>query len=209
MGLDTILKAIQTAGESQIKGIDLDQKRKTTEVLAQAIKTSQKLEKREFDTQILKAREQEALILQDAGLKAARIKDQAVNNYLQQIWDQVEKNLAGIRLQKEYPEILKSLVKEVYFEFEQTIIKDKKLLFKCDPRDRSVLEKIFPELKIQPEISFTLNSWGGVILYNQSGSLKLDNTLEARLYQSRDILNRVFLKNLHLAAGQKKTPNTV
>ena len=114
MGLETILKAIQAAGELQIKSIDLDQKRKTTEILALAIKNSQKLEKEEFDIRILKAREQEALILQDAGLEAARIKDQAVNNYLQQIWDQVEKNLAGIRLQKEYPEILKSLVKEVF-----------------------------------------------------------------------------------------------
>ena len=199
MALDAILKVIQAAGEAQIKEIDLEQKRKTSDILSSAAETSQKLEKKEYEEQLQIGREQEALILQNAGLKAARIKDQAVEDFLQKIWGQVKISLETLRLQEEYPAVLQTLVSEVLSEFEQTHLKDKELIFDCDPRDQETLNKIFADLGFQPQTSFMLSTWGGVILRNRSGSLKIDNTLETRLGHSRDFLNRIFLKKLHLA----------
>ena len=187
MSLQAILEKIHASGEAQVQEIERDTQSQVGEVLARAQMEAHQIEEDACAAATAPADRERARILHRARLEALRV----VGNVREELVDaavtQTRERLAAIRSNSSYIEVLRELTQEALTELTSPG-REKKDWLVADPRDKKMLENILAEMDLELQVSYELNSWGGLVAKSEDGRVVAINTLETRLERAATFL---------------------
>lgn len=191
MSLQAILEAIYAAGEAEVCKIETQAQKEIEEILAQAEAEAQRLHKEGRSVVLARAAQERARIIYRARLKAMKIVGDVRQALVDAALEQTRERLAHIRADPIYPAVLRYLIQEALVALEGSLDAAGGASLEADPRDRSLLESILPDLDLVVSVSYERTSWGGVVVKSQDGRIVVVNTLEARLERATPYLRRL------------------
>lgn len=190
MSLDVILQAITLEGDELVRQVNLEASTEVDELLANARCEAKEIHKKFYNATIAPVAAERSRIIQHARLEALQIKGNQRESLIDLALEQVRNQLASIRAEMRYAQILKKLLREAFDELEETSeLKDTTRL-EIDRRDRVFVEKILSEMNFSPAIRETLECWGGVVASSADRKIVVINTVEARLERALPYLRR-------------------
>jgi len=198
--LSAILDAIRAVGEAQIQQIDSHCNLQIQEIMQQANVDVETSREQACTAALAPSFGERAKIIHQSRQRALQTIGNARESIVDAALDQTRGRLAGMRTDAAYPKVLRSLVEEAIAELERTLNEPRGYHLEADPRDRKLLERILSGKKITPNVSFTLEVWGGVIARSLDHRVVVINTLEARLERASPFLRRylaAFFENAH------------
>lgn len=190
MSLEAILEAIYAAGDSRVREIEKEAYVEAQRLISEAKIEGQRLQRAAKAKAISPAYRERAKKIQQARLKALQVVGQARESLVDEALILLRGRLSNIRNEYQYPTILYGLVIESLTELSGSLGKDGIIYLQADERDRTRLETIITNLEHEIEITYNLNSWGGVIAHDADCAVTVINTLEARLERSTPYLRR-------------------
>ena len=200
MSLSAILDAIRVAGETQIHQIESDCNLQIQEIMQQATLRVDTNKEQARAAALAPSFGERAKIIHQARQRALQTIGNVRELIVDAALDQTKGRLAGIRTDAAYPNVLRSLVEEAILELQQTLKEPLGYSLQADHRDQELLESILSDMKIKTRVSYTLESWGGLIAKSLDNRVIVINTLEARLERASPFLRRylaAFFENVH------------
>lgn len=201
MGLEVILEKIRASGDAQIQEIERNAQSQVNEILAQARMEGYQIEEDTSEFTSAPAAAERARILHRARLEALRIVGDVREDLVETAINRACERLTSVRNYPAYPAVLRTLTQEALTELALGRAGTAELL--ADPRDETLVKKIIDELKLNLQVSYELNCWGGLIIKSEDGRVVVINTLESRLEHATAFLRR------HLAALFEEEQSTV
>ena len=200
MSLSAILDAIRVAGETQIHQIESDCNLQIQEIMQQATLRVDTNKEQARAAALAPSFGERAKIIHQARQRALQTIGNVRELIVDAALDQTKGRLAGIRTDAAYPNVLRNLVEEAILELQQTLKEPLGYSLQADHRDQELLESILSDMKIKTRVSYTLESWGGLIAKSLDNRVIVINTLEARLERASPFLRRylaAFFENVH------------
>ena len=200
MSLSAILDAIRVAGETQIHQIESDCNLQIQEIMQQATLRVDTNKEQARAAALAPSFGERAKIIHQARQRALQTIGNVRELIVDAALDQTKGRLAGIRTDAAYPNVLRSLVEEAILELQQTLKEPLGYSLQADHRDQELLESILSDMKIKTRVSYTLESWGGLIAKSLDNRVIVINTLEARLERASPFLRRylaAFFEDVH------------
>jgi vacuolar-type H+-ATPase subunit E/Vma4 len=191
MGLKAILESIRTAGEAQVREIEIQAYNQSRVILADARLEAQQIEEQARDTAVAPAYRERARILQRARLEALRLTGNVRESLLDTVLDQTRGRLLGMRSDPTYPESLRRLTQQALAELEESQGEQVQPRLSADPRDQNCLESILDEMGLEPPVNYDIECRGGLIVKSHNSRIVVINTFEARLERATPALRRL------------------
>ncbi|MEW6402495.1 MAG: V-type ATP synthase subunit E family protein [Chloroflexota bacterium] len=192
MSLQAILEEIRASGDTQVHEIEKSTQSQVKEILAQARMEASQIEEDSRATASAPAIAERARILHRARLESLRIVGDVREDLVDTAIARARECLASIRGDSSYETVMRALTREALSELTSGGAGNAELL--ADPRDRTLLERIIADLRLNLPVSYELNCWGGLIAKSEDGRVVVINTFESRLERAASFLRR------HLAA---------
>lgn len=192
MSLQAILEEIFASGERQVVEIEKNAQTQIGEILAQAQMEADQINEdisRDVSTPAIAER---ARILHRARLESLRIVGGVREDLVDTAINRTRERLASFRTNHPYSMVLRSLIREALAELASGGTQNVQLL--VDHRDKTLLEEILDDLKLNLPVSYELNCWGGLIARSEDRRVVVTNTFESRLEHATSFLRS------HLAA---------
>jgi V/A-type H+/Na+-transporting ATPase subunit E len=190
MGLQAILEKIRDSGDVQLQEIEQGAQTQVNGILAQARAEAHQVEEDACAEASAPAIAERARILHRARLESLRIVGDVREDLVDTALSRARERLASLRADPSYPSALHALTDEALAE----LASGGQAQLLADPRDRSLLNNILDDLKLDLSVSYKLNCWGGLIAKSADGRVVVINTFESRLERATSFLRR------HLAA---------
>ncbi len=190
MSLQGILDAIRSSGEEQVREIEANGQAQVQQLLGQAGAEAERLREKSRLLASAPASEERLRILHQAKLEALQIVNDAREELVDEVLRQTKARLAGIRGDPSYPTLLRQLTVEAVTELSGSAEASGVIGVEADPRDRVLLERMLPELRVESLITYGLDCWGGVVCKSEDGRVVVVNTLEGRLDRAIPFLHR-------------------
>jgi vacuolar-type H+-ATPase subunit E/Vma4 len=204
VSLNGILKAIHDAGEAQIREVERRAQKQLDEVLSDIQARAEQAYEEALEAALSPAMGKRARILHHARLEALRIVGDVRESLVETALEQARGQLASMRLDARYPDVLRRLTEEAFEELGVSPEEIGRTRVEADRRDGELMEGILIDLGWDLLASYELDCWGGLIVRSEDGRVVIINSLEARLEQATPYLRR------HLAAfledGLYETP---
>jgi V/A-type H+-transporting ATPase subunit E len=190
VSLSAIIAAIQASGDSQVRKIETVFLTQRNEILAEAHSQAEQVKAEARSIAIEPAYRELARSHQRGRLQSLQIVGNARKEFVDTVFDQLQKRLAMEREQDHYPKILWQLVEEAIRELKKSLSNNEVIQIEADPRDREVMESIFSQMGLDFPVNYVLNSWGGLIAKSEDNRIVVINTLETRLERATTYLQR-------------------
>lgn len=188
MGLEAILTAIRTLGDSRVEEIKRQAQIQADELMASARMEAKGIEKQAYLTAVMPASKERARIVHHARLDALRfvgnLREQLVDTAMERACDRME----NIREDPVYPAVLRRLMREALSELQHSLEDIQNAVLNADPRDRPLMGEILSGLDIELKVNYGLNCWGGLLARSEDGRVVVINTLEERLERANSYL---------------------
>ena len=201
MGLQAILEAIATAGEIEANKIQEHAAIQAREILANAMYEGDQARQEACAATSAPANRERAKILHDARLEALQIIGNIREELTEIALKKIRQELKDVRARADYPHLLQQWIAEVLSDLTvidpiavESVLNGKEsncqVLIEADPRDRILIESIIEGFKLDPEIRYTLDCWGGIIARTTDDRIIAINTVESRLERALLSLRR-------------------
>ena len=190
MSLEAILEAIRLDGDAQVEAIERHASEQVNEILATAHSEAAEIREAAWNEAVAPASKERARVLHRARLESMRILGQRREQLVDASLEQTRAELAGLRAQRIYPDVLCRLLEEALRELAATIGETGYLRLEADPRDRDLMESMLRHMVLDTSVSYTLDSWGGVNAQSEDGRVAVANNLESRLERALPFLRR-------------------
>jgi V/A-type H+-transporting ATPase subunit E len=190
MSLLAILDAIRASGQAQVREIEEGARRQIQEMRANARLEGERIAEEASSAAIAPAIRERARILHRARLEALQITGNKREGLVDAALDRTRGHLEGLRTDAAYPEVLQRLTQETLDELGRSLEELGGAQLDVDPRDRQLMEGILSGMKLNLEVNYSLNCWGGLIAKSEDGRVVIINTLEARLDRATPYLRR-------------------
>ena len=184
MGIDIFLHEIENRKKSDIENLDkeLDEKRSETEIKKNtAIKELQERYSREAK---IKSEREHARIVEAGKLEAKKILFDAINKNLDSTFDVIKQELGNYTKTSEYKKVLKKMVETSKKKLDNTVI------VHCREEDHAVLKNM------GVTIGSSIQTLGGIVAENKSGTKELDLTFEELLSIHEDEIKNKILEKI-------------
>lgn len=190
MSLEAILEAISAAGDAQVGEIEARTRTQVYEILANARVEAEDIDEDGYNTAFAPAAKERARIIHRARLEAMHIEGEAREALVDMTLERTRGALAGLRTDRQYPEVLCQLLEEALAELSSSMEHEAKIHLEADRRDRVLLESLLRHLAVDLEVSYTQECWGGLIARSEDGRVVVDNLLETRLERAIPFLRQ-------------------
>jgi vacuolar-type H+-ATPase subunit E/Vma4 len=190
MSLEAILEAIRGAGDAQVGEIEARTRTQVYEILANARVESEEVEEEAYNTAIAPAAKERARIIHRARLEAIRVVGEAREALVDMTLERTRGVLAGLRTDRQYPEVLCRLLEEALAELRSSLEHQAIIHLEADRRDRALLESLLKHLDVDIEVSYIKECWGGLVARSEDGRVVVDNLLETRLERAIPFLRQ-------------------
>jgi vacuolar-type H+-ATPase subunit E/Vma4 len=192
MSLVAILEAIKTSGDLQVREIDKRASEQADEFLVAARRDAQRVREGACAKEVLPAYRERARIIHRARLEGLHIWGDAREELINSALDQARERLVHLRNEKIYPRVLHNLLQEALSELESSVGNISLIWLELDPRDSELIDYLLPKMVLNLpakfELSFKLDSCGGVIARSEDGRMVVINTLESRFERAIPVL---------------------
>jgi V/A-type H+-transporting ATPase subunit E len=190
VSLQAILLSIHAAGEAEVREIETRAQDQVRGIMAQAETEAQQLREEGLSIYVIRAARERARLIYQARLEAIKIVGEAREGLVNAALERTRDQLAVIHADPIYPAVLRLLIEEALGEFKESVEAVKNVELEANPRDKSLLESILLEMKLDLPVAYKLDCWGGVIAKSEDGRVIAINTLEARLERATPYLSR-------------------
>jgi V/A-type H+-transporting ATPase subunit E len=198
MGLHALLEAIRASGEEQVQEIREQARQEVEEILAKARPQAEDIRERACLSEMEPAIKERARVIHRARLEALRAIGEVRESLVDAALEQTHGRLSGIRGDAVYPQVLRMLLQESLEELEsergQPAVlgsgRATQVRLEADPRDRSTLESLLSDVGLALPVSYSLDTWGGLVAKSEDGRVVVINTLESRLERATPYLRR-------------------
>jgi vacuolar-type H+-ATPase subunit E/Vma4 len=190
MSLEAILEAIRDAGDAQVGEIEARTRTQVYEILANARVESEEVEEEAYNTAVAPAAKERARIIHRARLEAIRVVGEAREALVDMTLERTRGVLAGLRTDRQYPEVLCRLLEEALAELRSSLEHQAIIHLEADRRDRALLESLLKHLDVDIEVSYIKECWGGLVARSEDGRVVVDNLLETRLERAIPFLRQ-------------------
>lgn len=188
MSLQAILAKIRASGDAQIQEIEKISQSQLSRFLAEAQMEARQIEEDSSATASAPAVAERARILHRARLEALRIVGDVREALVDTAITRARERLASIRSDPCYPSVLRMMIHEALAELASGGTGKAQLV--ADPRDRTLVESILANIKLDACVSYELSCWGGLIAKSEDGRVVVINTFESRLEHATAFLRR-------------------
>ena len=190
MSLEAILEAIHDAGDAQVGEIEARIRTQVYEILANARVEAEEIKEEAYNTAIAPAAKERSRIIHRARLEAIRVVGEAREALVDVTLERARGALAGLRTDRQYPEVLCRLLEEALAELKSSLEHEAKIHLEADRRDRALLEGLLKHLDVDLEVSYNQECWGGLVARSEDGRVVVDNLLETRLERAIPFLRQ-------------------
>jgi vacuolar-type H+-ATPase subunit E/Vma4 len=190
MSLEVILEAIRSAGEARLLEVEAHARAQAAEIQSETSRAAQQIQEKSRASAAAPTFQERARIIHRAHFEALKATGSTLEGLVDTTLDRVRQELAVIRMDDSYPTILRKLVQEALAELEGSPEEVGKVRLEADGRDRSLLENILQDLRLNLPVSYKLNCWGGLIAKSEDERVTVINTLEARLERATPFLRQ-------------------
>ena len=190
MSLHAILEAIRASGSAQVREIEKRAYTRSNEILANSRLEAEEVKAEARTVAIAPAINERARIIQQARLEGLQIVGSVRKELVDSVLDQIYGRLAGIRSDRTYAQVLRRLIQESLTELAGPSGEVEKVQLQADAQDQALFESILLEMKLDLEISYELDCWGGLVAKSEDGRIVVINTLEERLERATPFLRR-------------------
>lgn len=190
MSLEAILEAIRQSGADRVREIEVRAREEVARIMAEAEREAAATQQQARHTASLTTAADHARIVHRARLEAMQIVGEAEQQIVEQALTQVKAHLAGLRASADYPDLLRHLLVDALAALQGSLLEDEPVHLYADPRDRTLLETMLRDLRLEPVVLYELETWGGVRATNPEDRITVDNTLESRLALATPMLKR-------------------
>ena len=184
MGLEEILKDMEREARLRLGEIESDAEAEGRSVIAKAEREAEKVRERRLagaGQRLLGARER---LFSAARLEAQREIAAAREAWLDQAFADTRGRLHRLRGEPRWAGYLEGLTREAVAELGSEI------KIEIDPKDEEPMRRIVSALGIKVEIATSLSTLGGLRASTPDGSIRIVNTVEARLARARGELRQ-------------------
>lgn len=190
MSLETILAAIQSAGQEQVNKIRSAAQAQVDEILDRAQAEMLQIREQASSQASAPAFRERSRLLHQARMEALRTIGDAREQYIEAVLEQTRAHLVAIRDNPIYAPVLKNLIQQACDELECSMENIHNATIEIDPRDQGLVEGILAEMNLNLRCSPSLKSWGGVTVKSEADRIVIINTLEARMASATPYLRR-------------------
>ncbi|MEW5940072.1 MAG: V-type ATP synthase subunit E [Chloroflexota bacterium] len=184
--MQAILDQIRASGEAQVREIEQGAQSQVNGILAQARAEARQVEEDACAEASAPAVAERARILHRARLESLRVVGDVRESLVDTALARARERLASLRADPSYPSALRALAEEALAE----LASGGQAQLLADPRDRSSLNRILTDLKLDGSVSYELNCLGGLIAESADGRVVVINTFESRLERATSFLRR-------------------
>lgn len=203
MSLDGILETIRQSGQVSVHAIEARAREEADRILAEGQVAAQTIRQEARKAASHAVTADEARIIHLAKLEALQIVGHAEQKIVEEALEQAKARLARLREAREYPQLLRRLTDEALEALQGSLRENEQVHLHADPRDRALFTDILHDMHQDIQVSYELESWGGIRATSDDQRVVVDNTLEARLIFATPLLQRILpaLLNRTIGAG--------
>jgi len=190
MSLEAILTAIRASGDTQVSEIEASARTQIYEILANARMEAEDIEEKACNEAVAPSAKERARIIHRARLESMRMVGEICEELINTTLERTRGVLTGLRTDPAYPDVLCRLLEEALRELQSSLGGNSNIRIEADPRDADLLRRMLNHMGLELEVSYTLDSWGGLVAYSQDGRVVVSNLLETRLERALPYLRQ-------------------
>jgi len=184
--LTRLIIKIKNAAEEEAKIINREAKQKLEEIEKGTKKLVDEVKKQELDKETSRLEFIKKRTETEFEQKAKRIIIQAREGMIDQVFENVKKEMLALRDNKGYSKYLENLL---IYTIRNITAQSMKII--ADKKDKEILNKITSNIAKKEKVNFkvdvsSLKTQGGFILTDDYGRIRIDYTIENTLKASRD-----------------------
>ncbi len=184
--LSRLLSKIEKEAEKEARMIQLDTKKKLEEIEKETRKLAEEIKKEELSKETSRLDFIRKRTETEYQQNAKKIMVQARENLIDQVFEQVEKEILNFRENKRYLAYLEHLITSTIRN-----ISTEKMKIIGDKKDKEVLNKITSSVSQKKGIQFkidttSIKTLGGCIITDEDERIKIDYTIENTLKVSKE-----------------------
>lgn len=190
MSLESILAAIRSGGDAQFREIESGARTQIYEIMAIARMEAEDIEEKACNDAVAPSAKERARIIHRARLESMHIVGETCEGLINTTLERTRGVLAGLRTDRAYPDVLCRLLEEALQELRSSLGDEGLIHLEADPRDADLLQSMLRQMGLELDVSFTLDSWGGLIAKSEDGRVVVANILETRLERALPYLRQ-------------------
>ena len=190
MSLEAILEEIRARGNTDLLDIEKHTETRVDQILGQAREEARDIKREVCEDIIAPARDEGSRLINEAQLKALRIRDEARQAAIAETLERVRARLAEVRDGDAYADLMRGLLRDAVEDLRITVGEDEDVHLQADERDERVVGEILEDYDQNVSASYDLEVWGGLVVRSRDGRVTVRNTLSSRLERAWPSLRR-------------------
>lgn len=190
MSLEAILEEIRARGNTDLLDIEKHTENRVDQILGQAREEAGDIKREVCEDIIAPARDEGSRLINEAQLKALRIRDEARQAAIAETLERVRARLAEVRDGDAYADLMRGLLRDAVEDLRITVGEDEDVHLQADERDERVVSEILEGYDQNVSASYDLEVWGGLVVRSRDGRVTVRNTLSSRLERAWPSLRR-------------------
>ena len=185
MSIDTFVLEIENKKKQDIENLDKELHDKKLEIETKKNTTTKELQEHYANDARIKSERESARIIEAGKLKAKKILFDAINSNLDSTFDVIKQELSNYATtSSEYKKILQKMVETSKKKL------DNKIIIHCRKEDQTVLKNM------DIIMGSSIQTLGGIVAENMSGTKELDLTFEELLRTHEDEIKNKILEKI-------------
>ena len=191
MVYEELVSSMQEAAEQNNRETIERAARQAVEIISDAEKQAAEIRRRQMEERIRQAEvernRQTYLATEEVKTATSHVKEQLLHN----AFDAAAEELSGIRSEPGYAALFERLLTEAVHE-----VRGKECIFRIDPRDRDLCNRIIQDHQFSGIIKPDLETAGGLVVCSSDERIMVHNTIESRLDRAKDVYRMDILQEL-------------
>lgn len=191
MVYEELVNSMQEAAEQNNRETIERAARQVVEIISDAEKQAAEIRHRQMEERVRQAEvernRQTYLATEEVKTATSHVKEQL----LQDAFEAAAEVLSGIRSEPEYAALFERLLTEAVRE-----VRGQEFIFRIDPRDRDLCNRIIQDHQLSGIIKPDLQSAGGLVVCSSDERIMVHNTIESRLDRAKDVYRMDILQEL-------------
>lgn len=190
MPLKAVLEDIRKSGNKRAEDMLKEGEAEASQILDQARKDAESQGKRILEEGKTRLRRQEAVIEQQAIMRALQVHADARNKLIEDVINRARSSFPAIRNRADYIGILSSLTDECLRIIAPSLLEDQTIILHFDPRDKKISEPIVKKYDYPLKTEYDDENMGGCTAETEDGLIVAQNTIESRFEHAEPFLRQ-------------------
>lgn len=175
-----MLHSIRNVGHGQARQIESEAQQRLNQINEKKQREADAQRQRILKDGEISLSRQQALIEQQALMRALQIHADARQSLVESALDEARAGFAQLRSRKDYKQIFTDLVQEALDAVQPSLMPGQRTILHIDPRDKRLAAEVCKKLKVTPEIVEDLECFGGCQAETEDQLVMVKNTIDSR-----------------------------